>query len=186
MTRLLAEYKRSSPWAGKITDRGLPDVVSEYDANPDVFGISIVADPEWGGRGMEDIQLARALTCKPILAKFGPNASTGTKYLAIRAGASWYLTYDWVEAADDPVHAWLELHEPEVPPELPLVVVCNNRDIRTGLLRPDAALDLAARLPRRGTMICAASGYKGIHAVPGIFDFGLIGTHFLTEGLCCI
>lgn len=181
MTRLLAEYKRASPWSGPLTDRALPDVVSQYDADPDVFGISIVADPNWGGSLM-DVERARELTTKPILAKFGRHMPTAVRQEAVALGANWYLTHDWVAAAGDPAHAWLELCSPQSPsPELPLVIVCNNRDIRTGELDPNAALAVAAKVRQKGTMLCAASGYKGIHDVPDIFDFGLIGTYFLKK-----
>lgn len=182
MTRLLAEYKRYSPWHGPITDRTLPDVVSEYDTDPDVFGVSIVVDSLWGG-SLEDVQRARSLTDKPILAKFGLSAQRNDYgRAAILAGADWYLTHDWVRAADDPARAWLELHHPaDIPPELPLVVVCNNRNIDTGTLNPDAALEVAAKLPRRGSLICAASGYEAAWDIPENFDFGLIGTALLSK-----
>lgn len=179
MTRLIAEYKRSSPWSGQITDRALADVVSQYDADPDIFGISIVADPNWGG-SLVDVKRARDLTTKPILAKFGRHTPANARQEARALGADWYLTHDWVAAADDPAHAWLELCSPlGLTSELPLVVVCNNRDIRTGDLDPNAALAMAAKIRQKGTMLCGASGYNGIHDVPGIFDFGLIGTSFL-------
>lgn len=179
MTRIIAEFKRSSPWAGSITERPLEEVVEEYDRDPEIWGVSIVADQAWDG-SLVDVEVARRYTKKPILAK----GLDLCPQHALKAGANFSLTYDWLRATEYPGTAWLEVHEPE---ELPpvydgLVIVANNRNIKTGELVPDAAVAVKQRLRHStpsGIMLCAASGYEGPDDIPLGFDFGLIGTAFL-------
>lgn len=187
MTRLIAEYKRRSPWDGELTGRALKDVVSEYDSDPNVFAISIVADERWGGEPA-DIAEARRVTDKPILAKIGPGSSFPHEYPdwgadALTLGATWYLTHDWVKAADDPAHAWLEVGGPDSTAptldQLPLVVVCNNRDLETGEVDLSRSIEEKGKLLGADTLFCAASGFRWPWECPETFDFCLMGTALL-------
>lgn len=182
--RLIAEYKRRSPFDGEITSYTLREMVMRYDVDPKVLAISIVADINWGGC-LDDVREARELTTKPILAKIGKSEERNMPAFgehAIQAGATWYLTHDWVVAADDPARAWLEMHtESDFPPNLeslPLVVLLNNRNIHTGELT-EAANALVPLLVGKKTMICVASGYKSLREAPPVAHFCLIGTAFL-------
>lgn len=178
MPKLIAEFKRESPWDGPLTDERLEDVVARYDEDPDVWAVSIVVDARWGGF-MDDIDRALEVTTKPILAK----ASFELAGSARERGAYFELTRSIEEAKLDPGVRWLEVHRPSELPtdkaDMPLVVVANNRNIETGELVPQQANAINLAVPDSGTLVCAASGYESLVDVPERFDFALIGTALL-------
>lgn len=185
MPRVIAEYKRKSPWDGELTNESVEDVVQRYDANPDIWGVSIVVDERWGG-SMGDIVRARLVTSKPILVK--ASHELYFRWGAEGQKANFALTHNARRAFLDPGCMWLEVHRPSELPtdkrDMPLVVVANNRDIRTGKLVEGAA-DAVRRAVPPGTLVCAASGYQRVKDVPDEFDFALIGTAMLRAPAQC-
>jgi hypothetical protein len=179
MTKLLAEYKRKSPWSEEpITERSVREVMAAYDADDRIWGVSLVVDPDWGANDAQDFFDAKAETAKPMLVK-GMNLNVQDW---IHHGADFVLTYDPGEAIEYPEEAWLEIG-PGIPiPEegyWPRVVVCNNRDTATGELYDETASYLLGQFPRRGPespSLCAASGYYCLADVPPAFEFAIIGT----------
>lgn len=177
MSKVVAEFKRVSP--GKILyDLELEDVVDAYDEDPDVWGISIVADGRWLG-SYKDIWATKQRTSKPILAK-GLDLDPRT---TAQFGADYFLTYMPEVAIRELDSAWLEVFSIR---ELkrafdsgwPRVLVGNNRDTQTGELEPGNAEAIRRHLPPE-VLFAAASGYEPEPGVGGDADFVIIGDAFL-------
>lgn len=64
---IIAEYKRSSPSRGKISDQPLSDVTAEYEKGG-VSAISILTNAAFEG-AIDDLEQARQLTKLPLLRK---------------------------------------------------------------------------------------------------------------------
>lgn len=179
MAKLIAEFKRQSPWDGPLTGRPLEEIVELYDAVPEVWGVSVVADERWGG-SVDDIRRARRSTSKPLLAR----GLELCPWKAANLGADFALTYSISCALDLSPLTWLEVFSAGDLKRVealgrgwPGIVVANNRDVRTGNLSRGNAEAVKRAIPP-GTLVCAASGYRNVDEASWA-DFVIVGTSVL-------
>ncbi|MBV8171910.1 MAG: indole-3-glycerol phosphate synthase TrpC [Candidatus Eremiobacteraeota bacterium] len=185
---IVAEFKRSSPSAGRLTERDLMATVRAYQAGG-ARALSILTEPNWFGGALEDIETARGASSLPVMRKdfivdeyqiWESAASGADAILLIVAVLTTAELGAFRELAESlGMDAVVEVHdESEARRALRAgarIIGINNRDLRT------MAVDLAtAPRVRRGVpetcTIMAESGYAcaadleacaraGIHAV---------------------
>lgn len=192
--RVVAEFKRASPSAGRLTDESPVAVARRYDAMG-AAALSIVTEPTRFLGSLADLRAVAAVTPLPLLCKDFV-VDRRQVAAAAAAGASAVLLIarilpaprlaELVRAAHD--HAIEPLIEcrDELEVERALaqpgaLVGVNNRDLDTLAIDRDRAARLLKRVPP-GRIAIAESGYDlnaSLAPLAGVADALLVGTALL-------
>lgn len=177
----IAEVKTQSPFGfkSKFSFKQLLDTAIKYGD-----WISIHTNPLWGG-SYEQIEFARRLTDKPILAK-GIHSRNEDINRALSYGANYVLVVDRNPfSASHFKECLFEISYDKVnklfryPAALDLKVVVNSRNLATGVLENNEDLNKYTS-DSNFKWVCQASGIITPHYVNKNADAFIVGEHLMT------
>jgi indole-3-glycerol phosphate synthase len=172
-TRVIAEFKRSSPSAGAIAAEADPAAVAADFERAGACAISVLTEPDRFGGGFGDLRAARAATALPVLCKDFV-VDDFQVWQAAAEGADALLLI--VAALDRPTLARLialaravglaplvEVHDEQegvIATDVGADLIgVNNRDLRTFEVDLSTAPRVRSTLPRHVAVV-AESGYR--------------------------
>jgi indole-3-glycerol phosphate synthase len=188
---VIAEFKRASPSAGRISTGDLREIVRSYERGG-AAAISVLTEPRWFGGSLTDITTASRACALPVLRKdfivdeyqVWESAAAGADALLLIAAVLTIGQLGELRALAEHLgmHALVEVHdEAEARRAVESgarIIGINNRDLRTLVVDTQTAARLRPLLPEECTSV-AESGYSDpddlVQCAAAGFDAVLVG-----------